>query len=732
MSFEEEMAAALGTLVLEARELLGDMESALLEMEQGHAPEEALGAVFRAAHTIKGSAGLFGLEHVVAFTHGVETLLDQVRAGDVPVSGELVGLLLPCRDHIAMLIDAVAQGRLAPQEEQEAAGEWLLQRLAGLSSAVATAGTAGGERAVEPAAQGGNPLRPVHVSMRFGRDCLRGGMDPLAFLRYLSSLAEVVDVHTVSDALPDADDADVESCYLGFEVALLSDAPLADLESVFDFVRDESDIRVLEPGAAGAQEGFAALQASYGHAADAVRAFLERTGAVRAGVAVLAPQAPAVSLVPEPRTPSPSPSSLSSPLSTPDERPAAPFARGGEPANAQAKPGEARTIRIDASRLDHLIDVVGELVIAGAAAGLRARGVGDDTLSEALGDVMRLVEEVRDGALQLRMVPVGTTFGRFQRVVRDVAAELGKEIDLVVTGGDTEVDKALVERIGDPLLHLVRNAMDHGIEPAEVRAERGKPARGTLRLNAFHESGSIVIEVADDGGGIDRDRVLATAIERGLVEHGASLSDAEVYSLIFEPGFSTAKQVSSLSGRGVGMDVVKRNVTALRGGIEVDSEVGAGTTVRIRLPLTLAIIDGFLVGVGRASFVVPLDYVVECVELPNLPEHRECMDLRGQVLPCVRVSSLFDLGGSGGEASRRESVVVVEYAGMRTGLIVDTLGGEFQTVIKPLGPLFEHVRGIGGATILGDGSVALIVDVPLLVRHHTDRQAAGQMGVFLA
>jgi two-component system chemotaxis sensor kinase CheA len=317
------------------------------------------------------------------------------------------------------------------------------------------------------------------------------------------------------------------------------------------------------------------------------------------------------------------------------------------------------------------------------------------------------------------MVPIGTTFSRFQRVVRDMSSELGKDIGLVITGGDTEVDKALVERIGDPLMHLVRNSIDHGIEAAELRAERGKPARGTLRLNAFHDSGSIVIEVQDDGGGIDRDKVLAKAIERGLVEPGANLSDGEIFGLIFEPGFSTAAAISNISGRGVGMDVVKKNVASLRGTIDVESRMGEGSTMRIRLPLTLAIIDGFLVGVGGSSFVVPLDRVVECVELPPGQRNRDYLDLRGEVLPFIRLRSQFSIDG---EHPRRENVVVVDYAGIKTGLVVDQLMGEFQTVIKPLGRLFEHVQGVSGSTILGNGGVALIIDVPMLVRHYGDRQ----------
>lgn len=359
---------------------------------------------------------------------------------------------------------------------------------------------------------------------------------------------------------------------------------------------------------------------------------------------------------------------------------------------------------------------MGELVIAGAGANLRASKANDIALSEATSEVMRLVEEVRDSALQLRMVPIGTTFSRFQRVVRDVSIELGKDIMLEISGGDTEVDKSVVDKIGDPLMHLVRNSMDHGIESAAIRVARGKPAQGTLRLNAYHESGSIVIEVSDDGGGLNRDKILAKAIEKGLIADGTGLSDKEIYALIFEPGFSTADQVSNLSGRGVGMDVVKRNVTSLRGSIEIDSEPGIGATMRIRMPLTLAIIDGFLVGVGKSSFVIPLDQVVECVELPKECEEQDYMDLRGEVLPFIRLRKMFEIDGV---EPRRQNVVVISSGANKTGLVVDRLMGEFQTVIKPLGKLFGHLQGIGGSTILGSGEVALILSVASMTQHYS-------------
>jgi two-component system chemotaxis sensor kinase CheA len=341
-------------------------------------------------------------------------------------------------------------------------------------------------------------------------------------------------------------------------------------------------------------------------------------------------------------------------------------------------------------------------------------------MEESIATLSGLVEEVRGSALQLRMVKIGATFSRFRRVVHDVARELGKEIELLVSGEDTELDKTVVERIADPLTHLVRNAIDHGIEPAATRLERGKPAIGAVRLNAYHDSGHIVIEVSDDGGGLKRDKIYAKAVERGLIEDGAVLSDAEVHALIFEPGFSTAEQVTNLSGRGVGMDVVKRNITALRGAIGIESTPGVGTTISVRLPLTLAIINGFQVGLGDSIYVLPLDTIEECVEFSTVPGH-DFTSLRGEMLPFIRLREVFNTRAP---PPRRPSIVVVRHAGQRAGIVVDTLIGESQTVIKPLGRMFRQAECVSGSSILGTGDVALILDVPLLVQQAVARARA--------
>jgi two-component system chemotaxis sensor kinase CheA len=374
--------------------------------------------------------------------------------------------------------------------------------------------------------------------------------------------------------------------------------------------------------------------------------------------------------------------------------------------------------------LQLLINLVGELVIAGANTHLLARQARVAPVVESAANLIRLIEEVRNIALGLQMVQIGSTFQRFQRVVHDVSHELGKEIELHISGGDTELDKSVVEQIGDPLMHLVRNAMDHGIEPVAERLALGKSRHGTVSLNACHDSGSIVLEVSDDGHGLNRDKILARAVEKGIRPAEAVLSDADIYALIFEPGFSTADQISSLSGRGVGLDVVKRNVEALRGEIQVESEPGHGTLVRIRLPLTLAIIDGFLVRVGDERYVIPMDMLVECLEYDGHTRQQSTrqgyLDVRGEVLPVIRLADLFSVRST--RTERRENIAVVRYGHQRAGLIVDELLGEFQTVIKPLGALFSRLATLSGSTILGSGEVALILDIPGLIHHVMTRE----------
>ncbi|MET3131610.1 two-component system chemotaxis sensor kinase CheA [Oxalobacteraceae bacterium GrIS 1.11] len=693
----------LQTFIVESRELLEEMENALLGVAHAEHQGELVNAIFRAAHTIKGSAGMFGLDHVVDFTHVVESVLDQVREGKLAIGEPLVVVLLACCDHMAALVDAVASGQMDAADNLLQEGAPLTAQLHGFldggGMALAVAPQAESVQRIEA---GDADNDHWHISLRFGPDVLRNGMDPLSFVRYLGQIGTIVGIVTLADGLPEAGKMDPESCYLGFEIAFKSTADKTAIDNVFEFVRDDCSIRILAPNSRISE--YLILIQELPEENARLGDMLVRCGSITA-------QELATALTTQSATAPGAPMLGAILVEQGTVRPlVVEAALARQKQVSELKVQENRSIRVDADKLDHLINLVGELIIAGASANLIARRTQLAELLECTSTLSGLVEEVRDSALQLRMVKIGATFNRFQRVVHDVSREIGKDIRLAVSGEDTELDKTVVEKIADPLTHLVRNAIDHGIEPAALREARGKPAQGSVTLNAYHDSGSIVIEVSDDGGGLKRDRILEKAIERGLVEPGRSLSDKEIYGLIFEPGFSTAEQVTNLSGRGVGMDVVKRNITALRGSVGVSSEEGVGTTVTVRLPLTLAIINGFQVGLGKSVFVIPMDMIEECVEF-SAETGRDYINLRGQVLPFVRLRELFAVDGAAG---RRESIVVVRYGGKKAGLVVDSLLGEFQTVIKPLGKLFNQVKCISGSSILGSGEVALILDIGAL------------------
>ncbi|MBD9391470.1 chemotaxis protein CheA [Acidovorax sp. ACV01] len=725
---------ALQTFFAEARTLLHDMEDALLRLETTVDDADALNAVFRAAHTIKGSAGLFGLNGIVAFTHEAESVLDLARAGRLPVDEQLCGLLLLCKDHMEQLLHAVEScEELAANALQH--GDLLIARLQRLHGAHADGGaqTSSAPAAVgQPQSHGassadgvgnadgatGKPLGSDcwHISLRFDTEVLRHGMDPASFIRYLGTFGSIVHVVAVLDGLPPLAELDPECCHIGFELQFRSDCDKDAIEAAFEFVREDCQLRILPPGS---------------RVADYIRLIQELPeDKVRLGELLVSSGAVTQREVQEALQGQEQHTRLRAPLGQIliDEQVVRPevvdaaLNRQNEVRARQSQ--EAMFIRVHANKLDSLINQVGELVIAGAGAGLLAQRSKDAALLEAMSLMSRLVEDVRDGAMRLRMVEIGETFSRFRRVVRDVSKELGKDITLTISGADTELDKSVVERIGDPLTHLLRNAMDHGIEAADVRTARGKPANATVALKAYHEGGSVVIEVADDGGGLDRERILAKAVARGLVPADRELGDGAVWNLVFEPGFSTAEQVSNLSGRGVGMDVVKRGIDALRGSIEIESRAGQGATFRIRLPLTMAIIDGFLMAVGDTHFVVPLDAVLECVEIQHTTADtdRDYVDLRGEVLPLLRLRQHFGVPGT---PSRRQNIVVVHMGARKAGLVVDVLRGEFQAVLKPMGQLFSHVHGLAGSTILGSGEVALMLDVPALLDQAAQAKGGG-------
>lgn len=688
---------ALHTFLEESRELLADMENSLLRVLQESQPQESINAIFRAAHTIKGSAGLFGLDTVVDFTHVAENLLEEIRTGDVKLDEVLVQLLLECCDHMHAMVHAVEQRSDLHDAHLVERSQALIKALQEHSHSYVQAGSSENHA---PAITASNGTKEWHIAVRFGPSVLQNGMDPLSFVRYLHTLGEIWHTETLYEQLPNLLNLDAEQCYLGYILHMRTRVSQAELEAVFEFVRDDCEL-CISPWAALANSPRAE---PLGDGTN-----LQCTPSALCPPASASPTLHALDTGDSRICPTPS-LAAESPLSASST----PSATSSKP-----RPAEIASVRVDAHKLDQLIDLVGELIIASAGANEVAQKMRSTALVEANAAVSTLVEQVRDQALQLRMVKIGGTFNKFQRVVHEISRELGKTIVLEVSGEDTELDKTVVERIADPLTHLVRNAMDHGIESAQERVLRGKPAHGTVRLNAYHESGHVVMEISDDGGGLNRERILAKGLERGCVDPVRTLSDKEIFNLIFEPGFSTAAQVTNLSGRGVGMDVVRSNITALRGTVELDSVPGQGTTVQVRLPLTLAIIVGFQVRVGHSVFVIPLEMVDECVEYTKAGA-QHYTDLRGSVLPFVALRQHFGLQGP---RSTRPNIVVIKHGSQRFGLLVDELLGEAQTVIKPLSRLFSHAHGISGSSILGNGSVALILDVPAL---HTQLLAQAQ------
>jgi two-component system, chemotaxis family, sensor kinase CheA len=713
--------AALGTFFEEANEMLAQIENSVLELEGKPLDEEELNALFRAAHTIKGSAGLFGLKAVVAFTHHVETVLEELRTGGLRLDGSLSSLLFACRDHIAHLLSLAKQGGKGTAED-ETRDAVLVQKLQALMKGEPLSKMPEAAQACAlPSAGSSNANDIWLIQITYGRETFRDGFDPVAMLIYLSTLGDIQQLHShlAKDlALADWDDYvafDPESCFLGFDIHLTSQADKTTLESAFQFVLNDCQLSIAPPPSLTPT---LVEKLSEPLAPERLGDLLLASGAVTPHELQTALAAQADSLA-HGQAAALGEILVAKQITTPAVVDAA-LAR--QQRHREAPVSDAKLVRVSADKLDQLINLVGELVIAGATSSSLAQTHRIPALTKNCKRINSLVEEIRSGALSMRMVPIGETFARFRRVVRDVCTDLGKQVDLVLQGSDAELDKSVVEKIVDPLMHIVRNALDHGIESPADREAAGKAPTGQLLLSARHDCGMVVIEVKDDGRGLNRDRILAKAIERGLVSGADALTEKDILQLVFAPGFSTAEAVTKLSGRGVGMDVVKRNIESLRGTVCLHSQWGQGTTVEIRLPLTLAIIDGFLVRVGDSHLVLPLDMVVECINPHQFSVAANSFDvddqatgrmqLRGQTLPLIHLRHLFKLHG---QSSPRASVVVVRVGERRAGVVVDALLGEHQTVIKPLSRMFRRVRGVGGSTILGSGEVALILDVPVLL-----------------
>lgn len=644
----------------EAAELLEQIESGLLDLTRSLDDRDQIDAVFRGLHTLKGSGAMFGFEALAAFTHHCETAFDRVRKGDVPATHELVSAVLSAQDHMRALLET-------PNGDHDAMSASLLDNLhravngAGGSPAPTASVVAA---AAAPAAEEAGGMREWRIRFSLPVNAMANGTNPLGLLDEMRDLGEC---RIVADAakVPVLADLNPRDIHLSWDVTLKTDKPHSDIEDVFIFVMDDMELDITE-------------------------------------VAVERPAAAA---------PAPMPKAV---VVTEREAPAV------QAANDSKQAKSAENVRVPAERLDEMMDRVGELVIAqsrltqlaGAAADLGLRSVSEE--------IERLSGELRDTMMVLRMMPVASLFSRFRRLVHDLSRETGKEIELITEGESTEVDKTVIDRLADPLVHLVRNSIDHGLEKPEERIAAGKDPKGKVILSAHQTGGEVIITIKDDGRGINRDRVRAKAEASGLIQPGQALSDPDLLQLIFQPGFSTAQQVTNLSGRGVGMDVVKKTVEALRGAIDIVSKPGDGSEVSLRIPLTLAIIDGLLVRVGQGCYVIPLSAVEECLEL-SLEDDlrsrgRSFISLRDSLVPFLRLRELFRTGT---QPDPYQKMVVISTGAERVGLVVDQIIGDHQTVIKSMSKLHHDVATFSGATILGDGSVALILDVTHLV-------AAGQ------
>jgi two-component system chemotaxis sensor kinase CheA len=666
-------------------------------LEEDPGDEELIGRVFRALHTIKGSGAMAGFDDIAAFTHDVETVFDLVRNEKLGVTKTLVDLTLRAGDRIRSMLDGSDGG---PAVGTSGAGEItnaLRQLIAEPADPAVPVLTK-----VLPATD--DELEQVEktyrISMRPVLEIFSRGANPVLMLNELREMGECTTIaHT--EAIPDLEDIDPEKCHISWDVILTTRRGVNAIKDVFIFVEDECELAIEvidDPG----PEGDDAPQKRIGEIL-IERGFVTRDDLRKA----LGDQKRIGELLVEKGLVAPG--RVESALAEQEHIKAV--------HSKHQQEEQASSIRVPAERLDALVNLVGEMVTVQARLSQTVASMGHAELLSISEEVERLTAELRDNTMGIRMLPIGTTFSKFKRLVRDLSAELGKDILLVTDGGETELDKTVIERLNDSLVHLIRNCIDHGIEPPEVREAAGKPGQGTVHLSAMHSGASVLIHITDDGAGLDADAIRSKAVERGLMAAETELSEKELFSLISAPGFSTARRVTSVSGRGVGMDVVKRSIDALRGSIEISSQKGIGTTITLKLPLTLAIIDGLLVKVGDGRYVLPLSVVEECIELTRedlaTAHGRNIAHVRGEIVPYILLRERFEIDGNAPEV---QQIVITESPGGKVGFVVDQVIGEHQTVIKNLGKVYRNVNAISGATILGDGKVALIMDVAKLVQ----------------
>jgi len=696
----------------EAAEHLAVVEEGLLQLEQHPEDLDLLNKIFRSAHSIKGASGMFGFNAVAQFTHKMETLLDLLRNGQKAVTPQVADLLLRSTDCLKTLIDAAKSG--APVDTETV--QRLTTELAAASSSEGLSSPQAAESAkAAPSAQADH-VHEYTIDWTPPEWLFQRGLDPLQILKELGNIGPLSQVTIDTSRLPDLAEMDPEKCYLSWKMRLKTGKDRKAVEAAFEFVREDSNLTIEQVEVKAeikedSQERSSTLtvaSTSEPEEPKPLGEILVESGVVSRETLdqALAQQKRVGQILVEQKA------------ATPQQVEQALLKQKLQESAAQAKKTDTASIRVDTAKIDKLINLVGELVITqsmlsdlGARFEIRQLPV----LLERMADLERNTREIQERVMSIRMLPIGTAFARFPRLVRDLSAKAGKKIQLVLSGEETELDKTVIESIGDPLTHLVRNSADHGLEPPEERLDNNKSEVGTIRLNAFHEGGSICITVEDDGRGLNRDKILAKAIKQGLLSENDKPTDDQIWPLIFKPGFSTAEKITDVSGRGVGMDVVKRNIESLGGTVAIKTAQGKGTTFALKLPLTLAIIEGMTVRIGRETYIVPLLSILESIQpkresVKTVIGKGELINVRGTYLPMVRLYEVFNLQPEHTDPIKG-ILLILETEGERVAVMVDEIVGQQQVVIKSMEQNFRKVEGIAGATILGDGTVGFILDV---------------------
>jgi two-component system chemotaxis sensor kinase CheA len=681
-----DLSQFIPTFLDESFEGLSTMESSLLNLNPGD--NETINTIFRAAHSIKGGAGTFGFDQVTEFTHLVETLLDEMRSGNRTVEQSDIEILLNSVDCIRMLLESIKDNAICDDEK--------ITQVSNLLSASLAVSTTQEEAAITQPINTSVTKNTWQIDFVPEHHLVQTGNDPLLLFNALADLGKLAVVTNTND-LPPLEDIDAEELYLSWRLTLITDQSEEDIKEVFEWVEDECQLELTLLNSSAETEQL-------------------DNEAIESGIS--SSEEKPTEIIPSDLANEKLPESVIENIEPPKL-----VDNNTDKSNTTKVKSDVGSIRVGVDKVDSLINLVGELVITQSM----LSELGNDftldkveKLNNGLEQLLQNTKELQESVMRIRMLPISFAFNRFPRLIHDLCKQTGKEIDLVIKGEQTELDKTVMEQIGDPLVHLVRNAVDHGIEAAEQRVAKNKPGKGTVSLNAYHQGGNIVIEINDDGGGINRKAVLQKAIEKGIVDSGSSLTEAQIFDLIFEPGFSTAAQVSDISGRGVGMDVVKRNIQALGGRIQVESKIDIGSTFKVYLPLTLAILDGQLVRVGTEIYIIPLIVIVESLQAKSELINRVSGDmvvyrLRDDNVPVLPIYQLFNLPADT-KIVENSLLVVVEADGKKVGLMVDDLLAQQQVVVKSLKDNYCQVDGISGATILGDGSVAMILDVPGIIK----------------